>query len=119
MHCVSSRFLLAPWLHSANQNRQKKFGDKILAIFCSWNGVWGEPGFVRPSVRPSVRVPKTRTFRIAKKGQVAKKNETADDGGLTRTTQQAACRRAQRPPATLTHAQAHAANHQIWHSEKW
>ena len=25
--------------------------------------------------------PKTRTFRIAKKGQVAKKNETADDGG--------------------------------------
>jgi hypothetical protein len=24
---------------------------------------------------------KTRTFRIAKKGQVAKKNETADDGG--------------------------------------
>ena len=31
--------------------------------------------------RPSVRVPKTRVFRIAKKGQVAKKNETADDGG--------------------------------------
>ena len=56
---------------------KKNFGDKILAIFCSWNGVWGEPGFVRPS---SVK-PKTRTFRIAKKGQVAKKNETADDGG--------------------------------------
>ena len=37
---------------------------------------------VRPSVRPSVVVSgKTRTFRIAKKGQVAKKNETADDGG--------------------------------------
>ena len=42
-------------------------------------GVWGEPGFVRPSsVR---REAETRTFRIAKKGQVAKKNETADDGG--------------------------------------
>ena len=34
------------------------------------------------SVRPSVVVkPKTRALRIAKKGQVAKKNETADDGG--------------------------------------
>ena len=34
---------------------KKKFGDKFLAIFCSWNGVWGEPGFVvavRPSARP-------------------------------------------------------------------
>ena len=73
---------------------KKNFGDKILAIFCSWNGVWGEPGFVRPSV---VRVPKTRIFRIAKKGQVAKKNETADDGG-------GSVRRAQRP-ATPAHAQ--------------
>ena len=36
-------------------------------------------GFVR---RPSsVREAETRVFRIAKKGQVAKKNETADDGG--------------------------------------
>ena len=40
-------------------------------------GVWGEPGFVVVVVVK----PKTRTFRIAKKGQVAKKNETADDGG--------------------------------------
>ena len=49
----------------------------FLAIFCSKKGVWGEAGFVRPSVVSG----KTRTFRIAKKGQVAKKNETADDGG--------------------------------------
>ena len=58
---------------------EKKIGDKNLAIFRSKKGVWGEPGFVR---RPSSVVkPKTRTFRLAKKGQVAKKNETADDGG--------------------------------------
>ena len=56
-------------------------------------GVWGEPGFV--VVR---RVPKTRIFRIAKKGQVAKKMERP-------TTAGAACRRAQRP-ATPAHAQA-------------
>ena len=31
--------------------------------------------------RPSSVSGKTRVFRIAKKGQVAKKNETADDGG--------------------------------------
>jgi hypothetical protein len=32
---------------------------------------------------PTIRISllKTRVFRIAKKGQVAKKNETADDGG--------------------------------------
>ena len=42
-------------------------------------GVWGEPGFVVR--RPSSVSGKTRVFRIAKKGQVAKKNETADDGG--------------------------------------
>ena len=67
---------------------KKKFGDKILAIFCSWNGGLGVARFpvsgfvrVRPSVRPSVLSGKTRVFRIAKKGQVAKKNETADDGG--------------------------------------
>ena len=57
---------------------KKNFGDKILAIFCSKKGGLGGARFRR---RPSVRVPKTRTFRIAKKGQVAKKNETADDGG--------------------------------------
>ena len=60
---------------------KKKFGDKILAIFCSKNqgGLRGGARFRRPSVVR--RVPKTRVFRIAKKGQVAKKNETADDGG--------------------------------------
>ena len=26
--------------------KKKKFGDKILAIFRSKKGVWGEPGFV-------------------------------------------------------------------------
>ena len=36
---------------------------------------------VSSSVVRRRRVPKTRVFRIAKKGQVAKKNETADDGG--------------------------------------
>jgi len=54
-----------------------------LAIFCSKNQEvqGGEPGFVvvrRPS---PVSAGNTRVFRIAKKGQVAKKNETADDGG--------------------------------------
>ena len=55
-----------------------KNGDKILAIFCSWNGGLGLARFRPSSVR---RVPKTRIFRIAKKSQVAKKNVTADDGG--------------------------------------
>ena len=48
-----------------------KIGD---FLFEEPGGFGGEPGFVR-------RVHKTRVFRIAKKGQVAKKNETADDGG--------------------------------------
>ena len=89
----------------------KKIGDKILAIFRSKKGGLGGARF-RPSSSVVVRrVPKTRVFRIAKKSQVAKKNETADDGG-------GSVRRAQRP-ATPAHAQAHAANCQIWHSEKW
>ena len=50
-----------------------------MAIFRSWNGGLGGARFRPPSV---VAVSgKTRVFRIAKKGQVAKKNETADDGG--------------------------------------
>jgi len=52
-----------------------------LAIFRSKKGVWGDPSFVVVVVVVRRRVPKTRTFRIAKKSQVAKKNETADDGG--------------------------------------
>ena len=60
---------------------KKKLAIKFLAIFCSWNGGLGGARFRRRRRRPSVRVPKTRIFRIAKKGQVAKKNETADDGG--------------------------------------
>ena len=72
-------FKIAKKILAPNFFLKKKIGDKNLAIFRSKKGVWGEPGFVRPSVVVSG---KTRTFRIAKKGQVAKKNETADDGGV-------------------------------------
>ena len=56
-------------------------------------GVWGEPGFV-VVVLPC---PANPSLQNRQKGQVTKKNETADDGG-------GSVRRAQRP-ATPTHAQ--------------
>ena len=61
---------------------QKIFGDKIFGdfLFEEQGGLRGGARFRRRRRRRR-RVPKTRTFRIAKKGQVAKKNETADDGG--------------------------------------
>ena len=68
-----------------------------MAIFCSWNGGLGVARFRRRRRRR--RVPKTRVFLIAKKGQVAKKKAKRP------TTAGAACRRAQRP-ATPAHAQA-------------
>ena len=70
-----------------------------VAVSCSKKRGLGGGGF-RPSssVRPSVVSGKTRVFRIAKKGQVAKKMKRP-------TTAGAACRRAQRP-ATPAHVQA-------------
>ena len=59
----------------------------------------------------SVVKPKTRTFRIAKKGQVAKKNETADDGGGLRVA-------APNGPLPQPTPKAHAANCQIKESRK-
>ena len=55
----------------------KKLAIFFLAIFRSKKGSGVSP------ISSSVVVvsDKTRVFRIAKKGQVAKKNETADDGG--------------------------------------
>ena len=50
-----------------------------MAIFRSKKGVWGEPGFVVVVV--VVVSPKSESSESPKKGQVAKKNETADDGG--------------------------------------
>ena len=72
--------LRASWIFFRYLNSPKK----NLAIKFWRFSVLGMGSGVSPvsSVRPSsVRVPKTRIFRIAKKGQVAKKNETADDGG--------------------------------------
>ena len=66
----------------------------FLAIF----GSKEERGLGLARFRRRRRVPKTRVFRIAKKGQVAKKMKRP-------TTAGAACRRAQRP-ATPAHAQA-------------
>ena len=69
-------------------------------------GVWGGPGFVvrRRPVRQNPGL-------CQEPSRVAKKNETADDGGGLRVA-------APNGPLPQPTPKAHAANCQIWHSEK-
>ena len=57
--------------------KKKKLAIKIWRFSVRRKGVWGEPGFVVVVVVK----PKTRTFRIAKKGQVAKKMKRPTTAG--------------------------------------
>ena len=65
---------------------KKKFGDKILAIFRSKKGVWGEPGFV--VVRPScpAKPERSESPKKAKSRKKMKRPTTAGASCRPRST---------------------------------